>query len=141
MRRYRGRMSTETRTFPPRPLCGIKAVYARQASCPSSFALAVADFEPWVEGVEFETADTSTAPGWSAAELSELHEAFGSGVREELAALDPGTTVAVAVVLRSIKVHEVDTHPRAFRQAGRQAVRNALAEAYGPPPTPWPRLP
>ncbi|RPK87871.1 MULTISPECIES: hypothetical protein [Streptomyces] len=134
-------MTTETRTFPPRPLHAVKAVYARQAGCPSSFALAVADFEPWVEGVQFETADTSTVPGWSAAEVAELHEAFGAGVREELAALDPGTTVAVAVVLRSIKVHEVDTHPRAFRQAGRQTVRNALAEAYGPPPTPWPRLP
>ncbi|MFE6770758.1 hypothetical protein ACFVFD_17500 [Streptomyces fimicarius] len=137
-------MTTEPRTtFPPRPLHGVKAVYARQAGCPSSFALAVADFEPWVEGVEFEPADTSTVPGWSAAEVAELHEAFGVGVREELAdpaALDPGTAVAVAVVLRSIKVHEVDTHPRAFRQAGRQAVRNALTEAYGPPATPWPRL-
>ncbi|NEB37261.1 hypothetical protein [Streptomyces sp. SID14515] len=137
-------MTTEPRTtFPPRPLPGVKAVYARQAGCPSSFALAVADFEPWVEGVEFETADTSTVPGWPAAEVAELHEAFAAGVREELAdpaALDPGTAVAVAVVLRSIKVHEVDTHPRAFRQAGRQAVRNALAEAYGPPATPWPRL-
>ncbi|MFF0506701.1 hypothetical protein ACFYUH_24265 [Streptomyces fimicarius] len=136
-------MTTEHRTtFPPRPLHGVKAVYARQAGCPSSFALAVADFEPWLEGLEFETADTSTVPGRPAAEVAELHEAFG--VREELAdpaALVPGTAVAVAVVLRSIEVHEVDTHPRAFRQAGRQAVRNALAQAYGPPATPWPRLP
>ncbi|UZI26993.1 hypothetical protein [Streptomyces sp. VB1] len=137
-------MTTEPRTFPPRPLRAVKAAYIRQAGCPSSVAIAVADFEPWEAGVEFETADTSTVPGWSATEASELHEAFGSGVREELAeltTLDPGTTVAVAVVLRSIRVHEVDSHPRAFRQAGRQAVRNALLEAYGPPPTPWPRLP
>jgi hypothetical protein len=134
-------MTTEPRTFPPRPLHGVKAVYARQASCPSSFALAVADFEPWREGVEFETANTSTVPGWPASEVAELHEAFGFGVREELAALEPGITVAVAVVLRSIEVHEVDTHPRAFRRVGRQAVRNALSAAYGPPPTPWPRLP
>lgn len=139
-RGYRERMTTESRTFPPRPLRAVKAVYARQAGCPSSFALAVTDFELGVEGVEFKAADTSTVPGWSAAEVAELHEAFGAGVREELAALEPGTTVAVAVVVRSIKVHEVDTHPRAFRQAGRQAVRNALMEAYGPPPTPWPRL-
>lgn len=138
------RMTTEPRTFPPRPLSAVKAVYARQAGCPSSVAVAVADFEPWEEGVEFETADTCTAPGWPDADVTALHEAFGSGVREELeelAQLDPGTTVAVAVVLRSIKVHEVDSHPRAFRQAGRQAVRNALVEAYGPPPTPWARLP
>ncbi|MER6599275.1 hypothetical protein C6W96_33070 [Streptomyces sp. CS149] len=129
-------MTTEPRTFPPRPLRGVRAAYIRQAGCPSSVAIAVSDFEPWEQGVEFEVADTSTVPGWSADEVSELHEAFGSGVREELAALDPGTTVAVTVVLRSIKVHEVDSHPLAFRHAGRLAVRNALVEAYGPPPRP-----
>ncbi|MFI1227493.1 MULTISPECIES: hypothetical protein [unclassified Streptomyces] len=134
-------MTSEPRTFPPRPLRAVKAAYVRQSGCPSSFAMAVADFEPWEEGVEFETADTSTVPGWPDAEVSELHEAFGSGVREELAALDPGTTVAVAVVLRTIKVHEVDTHPHAFRQAGRVAVRNALVQAYGPPPSPGPERP
>lgn len=136
-------MTTEPRTFPPRTLSAVKAVYARQAGCPSSFALAVADFEPRAEGVEFETADTCTVPVWPDARVAESQEAFGSGVREELeefATLNPGTTVAVAVVLRSIKVHEVDSHPRAFRQVGRQAVRNALAAAYGPPSTPWPRL-
>ncbi|WP_371627338.1 hypothetical protein OG245_34905 [Streptomyces sp. NBC_01116] len=136
-------MTTEPRTFPPRTLSAVKAVYARQAGCPSSFALAVADFEPRAEGVRFGTADTCTVPGWPDARVTELQEAFGSGVREELeefATLNPGTTVAVAVVLRSIKVHEVDSHPRAFRQVGRQAVQNALAAAYGPPSTPWPRL-
>ncbi|MEV7462655.1 hypothetical protein [Streptomyces rubiginosohelvolus] len=40
--------------------------------------------------------------------------------------------MAVAVVLRSIKVHEVDSNSLAFRHA----VRNALVEAYGPPPRP-----
>ncbi|WP_432006942.1 hypothetical protein [Streptomyces parvus] len=129
-------MTTEPRTFPPRSLRGVKAAYIRQAGCPSSVAITVSDFEPWEQGVEFEVADTSAVPGWSADEVSELHEAFGSGVREELAALDPGTTVAVTVVLRSIKVHEVDSHPLAFRHAGRLAVRNALVEAYGPPPRP-----
>lgn len=48
----------------------------------------------------------------------------------------PGATLAVAVVLRSIKVHEVDSNSLAFRHAGRLAVRNALVEAYGPPPRP-----
>lgn len=129
-------MTTEPRTFPPRPLHGVKAAYIRQAGCPSSVAITVSDFEPREQGVEFEVADTSAVPGWSAEEVSELHEAFGSGVREELAALTPGTEVAVAVVLRSIKVHEVDSHPLAFRHAGRLAVRNALIEAYGPPPRP-----
>ncbi|MFB7400038.1 hypothetical protein ACFCZR_07680 [Streptomyces rubiginosohelvolus] len=128
-------MTTEPRAFPPRPLRDVKATYARQASCPSYFAQVV-DFEPWKQGVEFEVAYTVAVPGWPAEWVSELHEAFGSGVREELAELDPGTTVAVAVVLRSIKVHEVDTSSLAFRHAGRLAVRNALVEACGPPPRP-----
>ncbi|MFI7325313.1 hypothetical protein ACIBQ3_11650 [Streptomyces rubiginosohelvolus] len=34
------------------------------------------------------------------------------------------------------ELHEVDSHPLAFRHAGRLAVRNALVEAYGPPPCP-----
>ncbi len=129
-------MTTEPRTFPPRPLRGVRAAYVRQAGCPSSVAITVSDFEPREQGVEFEVADTRAVPGWSADEVFELHEAFGSGVREELAALEPRTTVAVTVVLRSIKVHEVDSHPLAFRHAGRLAVRNALVEAYGPPPRP-----
>ncbi|WYB33825.1 hypothetical protein V6574_32955 [Streptomyces sp. SM1P] len=44
--------------------------------------------------------------------------------------------MAVAVVLRSITVHEVDSNSLAFHHAGRLAVRNALVEAYGPPPRP-----
>lgn len=126
-------MTTEARTFPPRPLRDVKAVYVRQAGCPSDFAWVLADFEPWERGVSFEVADTKVVTGWSADEVSELHEAFHTGVREELDTLDAGTEVAVAVVLRAIKVHEVDSHPGAFRHAGRLAVRIALAEAYGPP--------
>ncbi|MEU2095169.1 hypothetical protein ACH4NR_05240 [Streptomyces globisporus] len=129
-------MTTEPRTFPPRALRDVRATYVRQGGCPSFFAQVVADFEPWEQGVEFEVAVTRAVPGWSAEEVSDLHGAFGSGVREELAALGPGTTVAVAVVLRSIKVHEVDSNALAFRHAGRLAVRNALIEAYGPPPRP-----
>ncbi|MET7410772.1 hypothetical protein [Streptomyces rubiginosohelvolus] len=44
--------------------------------------------------------------------------------------------MAVALVLRSVKVHEVDSNSLAFHHAGRLAVRNALVEAYGPPPRP-----
>ncbi|MFC8694628.1 hypothetical protein [Streptomyces parvus] len=129
-------MTTQPRTFPPRPLRGVRATYARQASCPSFFAQVVVDFEPWDQGLEFEVADTSGVPSWPPEWVSELHEAFGSGVREELADLAPGITVAVAVVPGSIKVHEVDSNSLAFRHAGRLAVRNALVEAYGPPPRP-----
>lgn len=85
------------------------------------------DFEPWEEGIAFEVADGAAVGGWSAQQLAELHAAVATGVRDELAGLEADTPVAVAVVLRSIRVHEVDSHPRSFRAAGRLAVRNALA--------------
>ncbi|MDQ0988442.1 hypothetical protein [Streptomyces sp. V2I9] len=112
-------MTTEPRTFTPRPLRGVKSVYVRQGGCPSVFAPAVADFEPWEPGVEYEVAGTSTAPSRPPKWATELHDAFGSGVREALAALGPETAVAVAVVLRSVTVHEVDSHPwRSSRPGG-----------------------
>ncbi|MFD9601115.1 hypothetical protein [Streptomyces sp. NPDC059970] len=128
-----------TRAFPPHPLRGVQASYVRQTSCPSDYAQVVADFEPWEEGVVFETADTASVKGWPADELASFHEGFIQGVREEpadLADRESGTAVAVAVVLQRIKVHEADSHPGAFRAAGRVAVRNALVQAYGPPPRP-----
>ncbi|MFF2957964.1 hypothetical protein ACFVT1_03365 [Streptomyces sp. NPDC057963] len=127
------------RVFPPHPIRGVQATYARQAGCPSDFAQVVADFEPWEEGVACEAADTASVNGWSAEEIASFHEGFVEGVREELAGLvgrESGTVVAVAVVLRRIKVHETDSHRGAFREAGRVAVRNALVRAYGPPPRP-----
>ncbi|WP_406013880.1 hypothetical protein OG520_18355 [Streptomyces sp. NBC_00984] len=127
------------RVFPPHPIRDVQATYARQSSCPSDFAQVVADFEPWEEGAEFEVADSASVKGLPAEEIASFHEGFIEGVREELAALadrEPATAVAVAVVLRRIEVHEVDSHRGAFRAAGRVAVRNALVRAYGPPPRP-----
>ncbi|MFI6725044.1 hypothetical protein NRF20_21075 [Streptomyces sp. R-74717] len=54
----------------------------------------------------------------------------------DLADRESGTVVAVAVVPQRIKVHEAGTRPGAFRAVGRVAVRNALVQAYGPPPRP-----
>ncbi|MFI5749954.1 hypothetical protein ACIBBE_29390 [Streptomyces sp. NPDC051644] len=128
-----------TRAFPPHPLRGVQASYVRQTSCPSDYAHVVADFEPWEEGVAFEAADTASVRGWPADELASFHEGFIQGVHEELAGLadrEPKILVAVAVVLQRIRVHEADSHPGAFRAAGRVAVRNALVQAYGPPPRP-----
>ncbi|WP_326766897.1 hypothetical protein OG978_22235 [Streptomyces sp. NBC_01591] len=125
--------------FPPHPIRDVQATYARQAGCPSDFAQVVADFEPWEEGVEFEVVGTASVKGRPAEEIASFHEGFIEGVREELAALaerEPATAVAVAVVLRRIKVHEADSHRGAFLAAGRVAVRNALVQAYGPPPRP-----
>jgi hypothetical protein len=95
------------------------------------------DFEPWEEGIVFEVAAHLTTHGSiSQTELATYQTALGTGIREELAELGAGTTAAVAVVLRNMRVHEVDSHPRSFQAAGRVAVRNALALAYGPPTRP-----
>ncbi|MFI5533244.1 hypothetical protein ACIA8O_32350 [Kitasatospora sp. NPDC051853] len=112
-----------TETFPHRPLREVRAVHAWQRSCPSDFADVTVDFEPWEPGLVLETAaDLEVPDGWS---LEELYGAVAEGVREELAALelDP----AVTVVLRRLRVHEVDSSARSFRRAGRLLVRNALA--------------
>ncbi|MFF0739607.1 hypothetical protein ACFYVL_04320 [Streptomyces sp. NPDC004111] len=95
------------------------------------------DFEPWEDGVAFEIAadarlpdDPGTVPGYLAA--------LETGLREELAAVGAarGVRVAVAVVVRGIRIHEVDSRDRSFREAGRVAVRNAVHRLYGPPPRP-----
>ncbi|MFF8813095.1 hypothetical protein [Streptomyces pactum] len=112
-------------------------MYARQSSCPADFAEVTVDFEPWEEGITFEAAATPVTHGYvEGPELAAYRDALGEGIREELAGLGAGTTVAVAVVLREVRVHEVDSHPGAFREVGRVAVRRALALAYGPPPRP-----
>ncbi|MEU3431568.1 hypothetical protein [Streptomyces gardneri] len=117
-------------SFPPRPLRGVRAVYARQAGCPSDFADVTVDFEPREEGVAFESAAYLAIRGDATPEeLAEFQAAVADGLREELAALETGTTVAVAVVLRAMAIHAVDSHPRAFHHAGRLAVRNALSLA------------
>ncbi|MBT2382407.1 hypothetical protein [Streptomyces sp. ISL-11] len=122
--------------FPPAPIRGVRALYVRQAGCPSDFAEVTVDFEPWEEGVAFEVADGAVVDGCSPDEAGEFRAGLLEGVRDELACLDEEITVAVAVVLRSLRAHEVDSHPRAFRAAGRLAVRNALTRLYGPPPRP-----
>ncbi|MFJ6852138.1 hypothetical protein ACIQM3_16665 [Streptomyces sp. NPDC091271] len=109
-------------------------MYARQAGCPCDFAEVTVDFEPWEAGVVFEVAadpavDGDDDPNWQA----ECRAAVEAGIRDELAASGAGLAPAAAVVLRRMRFHAVDSHPRAFRQAGRLAVRNALAEAHRPP--------
>ncbi|WP_418960207.1 hypothetical protein [Streptomyces tritici] len=116
-------------------------MYARQAGCPSDFADVTVDFEPWEEGVAFETpADLAVRGDATPEEAAEFQAAVADGIRLELAALETGTTVAVAVVLRAMGIHAVDSHPRAFHHAGRLAVRNALALIH-PPARPKRRRP
>ncbi|MBW5484204.1 hypothetical protein [Streptomyces bambusae] len=122
----------QSRTFPPHPVRGVRAVYARQSSCPSDFAEVTVDFEPWEAGVAFEVAaDLVTRGHVAPQDLSAYRTALEAGIRAELAELGADTPAAVAVVLRGIRVHEVDSHPGAFEAVGRVAVRNALAAAYG----------
>lgn len=133
---YRDPVESDTATFPRHPIRGVRAVYARQASCPSDFAEVTVDFEPWETGVTFEMAadlavDGDDDPEWQA----ECQAAVEAGIRDELAQSGPGLSPATAVVLRRMRFHPVDSHPRAFRQAGRLAVRNALAAAHRPPQT------
>ncbi|MFJ8044369.1 hypothetical protein ACIRBX_28075 [Kitasatospora sp. NPDC096147] len=116
-------MTAATEPFPPCPLRQVRALYVWQRSCPGDFADVTVDFEPWEPGLLLETAPEAEAPdGWS---LEELSGAVAEGVREELAA--QGLAPAVVVVLRRLRVHEVDSSERSFRRAGRLLVRNALA--------------
>ncbi|MCN9242425.1 hypothetical protein NGF19_16760 [Streptomyces sp. RY43-2] len=124
-------------SFPPRPLRGVRAVYARQAGCPADFADITVDFEPWEEGIEFEVhADLRTRGFVAPGESAEYQKAVAAGVQEELTALEARTTVAVATVLRAVGIHEVDSRAGSFHHAGRLAVRQALVLAYGPLPRP-----
>lgn len=121
-------MESDAETFPPHPIKGVRAVFARQASCPSDFAEVTVDFEPWEAGVVFEVAvdlvvQGDDDPEWQA----DCRAAVERGVRDELTRLQVELPPAVAVVLRHMRFHPVDSHPRAFLQAGRLAVRNALA--------------
>ncbi|WP_344628822.1 hypothetical protein [Streptomyces glaucosporus] len=129
--------ASEATTFPPRPIRGVRAKYVRQAGCPCDFADVTVDFEPWEEGFAFEVAGNATVDGTCLpGELVSFHAALAEGIREELTRLPDGTTVAVAVVLRNIRIHEIDSHEGSFREAGRVAVREALVRLHGPPPRP-----
>ncbi|TQF01466.1 hypothetical protein E6W39_03415 [Kitasatospora acidiphila] len=135
-------MNTEPRTFPPRPIRGLRARFVRQFSCPSDFADVTVDFEPWEDGFTFEVDREATVvndPG--PRELAAYHAALAAGMREELAELAEsasggGLVVAVAVVVRRTVVHDVDSHAGAFHRAGRLVVREAFDQAYGGPSRP-----
>ena len=92
------------------------------------------DFEPWEPGVVFEVSadlvvDGDDDPQWQA----ECLAAVEAGIRDELSQSGTGLPPAATVVLRRMRFHPVDSHPRAFLQAGCLAVRNALAAAHRPP--------
>ncbi|MFC5889302.1 hypothetical protein RMN57_36720 [Kitasatospora sp. CM 4170] len=126
-------MSTDVTAFPPRPIRGVRGLYARQTGgCPCDFADVTVDFEPWEDGFVFEVAGDAVVAGHvSQEELAGFHAALVAGMREELAEQAAGRPVAVAVVLRRTGIHEVDSRDGSFRTAGRRAVRAAFADAYG----------
>ncbi|MBP0448351.1 hypothetical protein J5Y04_02135 [Kitasatospora sp. RG8] len=127
----------EPMTFPPQPVRGVRAVYARQAGCPCDLADVTVDFEPWEEGFVLEVARDATVVGSpTPGELAGYHAALAAGMQEELAGRTAAGRVAVAVVVHRTVVHDVDSRDRSFHAAGRIAVRTALARLDGPPPRP-----
>lgn len=102
--------------FPTRPLLGVRARYIRQTSCPCDYADVTVDFLPGAPGLE--------VPG----DEDEYVAALIDGIREELAA----TEVAVRVVVRDLRTHEVDSREHSFRTAGRLAAREALSRDLSP---------
>ncbi|MEU8890195.1 hypothetical protein [Streptomyces sp. NPDC048442] len=120
----------------------MRATYARQAGCPGDFAAVTVDFEPWEEGFAFEVGTQARVPDLP--EVPGYLAALEAGLREELevpeadtdANTDTAVSVAVAVVLRDLRIHEVDSRDGSFHEAGRIAVRNAFIRLYGPPPRP-----
>ncbi|MEU6235779.1 hypothetical protein [Kitasatospora sp. NPDC047058] len=127
----------EPPAFPPRPVRDVRAVYARQAGCPSDLADVTVDFEPWEDGFAFEVAGDATVSGSpEPGDLAGFHAALAAGMQEELAGRTAGGRVAVAVVVRRTAVHAVDSRDRSFHEAGRLAVRLAFERLDGPPPRP-----
>jgi translation elongation factor EF-G len=121
-------MDAGPRVFPPRPIRGVRATYAHQTSCPGDFASVTVDFEPGEPGFAFEVAEGAAVEDFSFPEaLPGFHAALAEGMREELAELGDGVTVAVAVVVQAVRVHDIDSRDSSFRMAGRLAVRKALA--------------
>ncbi|WP_030242716.1 hypothetical protein [Streptomyces sp. NRRL S-350] len=125
-------MAVEAEGFPPRPVRGVHARYVRQAGCPGDVAIVTVDLEPWEEGLHLELAAGATVRGEPEPEELECFlAALAAGMREELAERAPGRAVALAVVVHHVTVHAVDSREHSFRVAGRLAVREALARAYG----------
>ncbi|GAA0320889.1 hypothetical protein NE235_18360 [Actinoallomurus spadix] len=129
-------MDPEVETFPPYPIRGVRARYFHQTSCPGDFADVTVDFEPWEEGLTFEVVGSATVEDHFRRDLPGFRAALVEGIREELAERVTDVPVALAVVLRHIRVHEVDSRDASFRMAGRVAVREALDRLQGPPPRP-----
>ncbi|GAA2433636.1 hypothetical protein GCM10010191_54810 [Actinomadura vinacea] len=100
----------------PRPVRGVRAIYRKNIGACGPFADITVDFEPNPDGFEF-----VTLVGEDELEAS-YAEAAREGIRQELA----GRT-DVRVTLTAARVHEVDSNEIGFEQAGRLAVRQAVA--------------
>ncbi|MER6401035.1 hypothetical protein ABT263_34100 [Kitasatospora sp. NPDC001603] len=132
-------MPAEPMLFPPRPLRDVQARHLRQAGgCGGGAAIVTVDFEPCTGPTRFELTlpdDVRFRFGPAGGdedyrEVFSLLEALDEGLREVLAE-DGRITVHCRAVLRSMVVHPVDSHPRAFREAGRLAARKALEQVFG----------
>ncbi|RZS43643.1 elongation factor G-like protein [Herbihabitans rhizosphaerae] len=122
-------------TFPGRPVLGVHVRHIRQTSGPGQVAIVDVDFEPAADGVTIGVAaDVDTGDYSFPEDVPRYVEALGEGVCAELAEI--GAAPAVAVTVRRIRMHEVDSNEMAFTVAGRLAVREALrrdGDPSGPP--------
>ena len=88
------------------------------------------DFEPGEAGFVFEVAAGALPEDYYDPEaLAGFCAALAAGMREELADREAEAGLAMTAVVRSLRVHEVDSSDRSFRTAGRLAIRQALDEA------------
>jgi hypothetical protein len=106
----------------------VEAKIVRQTNC-GMVAFATVDFEPLSSGgYEFELAHGLRVVGRGFAGVPlEFVTALDHGIRGELADDEHNIEVAARVLLRQVKLHAVDSSPRAFQAVGRKAVLMALA--------------
>lgn len=111
-------------------------MYARQAGPPSDFADVTVDFEPQAEGVACESAaDLAVRGDATPEEACGFQAAVADGIREEPAALETGTTVAVAVILRAVGIHAAGpTRGHSTRRGGSPSATPSSSPAPRPGP-------
>ncbi|WP_017570429.1 hypothetical protein [Nocardiopsis halotolerans] len=125
-------MSTGRRRPPalPRPVTGVFVRHIKQTSCPCTFAVVWADFEPFPDGgADLAFADDLPEVCLRPVEPlpKEFTLAFAEGAREIWKEAGGGQPAfAARVVLRDALWHEVDSGPESFRVAGRLAAWEAL---------------
>ncbi|MFB7666727.1 hypothetical protein ACFC1R_22715 [Kitasatospora sp. NPDC056138] len=117
--------------FPSQPIRDVRILHRKQTSGPGLFADVTLDFEPSGEGFVFEVADALQVDYSFPRELPHFYAALGRGIGEELARDRAPVVVAVRVVLKAVRAHEIDSNELSFLTAGRRAALAALERELG----------